>query len=390
MVKRTILKGSFIWDGTGKDLLPDHVIVIKDKKIVAIDKFSEIDTTPDDRIFDFPGFTLMPGMIDCHTHHSLDASLENFLDRMADDISELTARATSLMKKDLSSGVIVCRTLGDKEYLDVFCRDSVNNGSLVGPRSLVAGKGIRAAKGHGFVGYPFNGVEEIRNAIEHNLKAGTDLIKIYISGTLRGSGDLPSYLTRDEIEAAINASHEAGLKIASHCAGGIGLDWALEMGLDTLEHAYHISDEQIAILEKSNTFPVLTLSPILNDDIIHHYPEHLIKGHFDEREEITGRLRALIDSGVPFALGTDGMHGGLASEAGYAIELGAGNYEVLKALTVNGAKVCGIENETGSLKAGKYADIIAVDGNPLKDIASLKKVKAVFIQGKEVSMDQLK
>jgi len=385
MAERILIKGSFIWDGTGKSLLHENAVIVEGKRIVAVDKFSELNALLYDKILDFPGLTLMPGMIDCHTHHSLDASLENFLDRMADDISELTARATGLMKKDLRSGVTMCRTLGDKEYLDIVCRDAVNAGMVVGPRSKVAGKGIRAARGHGFVGYPFNGIEEIRNVIKENLLAGADLIKIYISGTLKGDGDLQSYLTREEIATAINASHKAGVRIASHCVGGIGLDWALEMGLDTLEHAYHISDAQITKLSKSNTHPVLTLSPILNDEIINHYPKHLIQGHFDERDEMLGRLKALIGAEIPFVLGTDGMHGGLASEAEYAVELGATNYEVLQALTINGARICGIENETGSLMAGKYADIIVIDGNPIIDIASIKKVKAVFMQGRLVS-----
>ena len=169
MAERIIIKGSFIWDGTGKNLLPEQAVIIEGKRIVAFDKFSEINSSPYNKLLDFTGLTLMPGMIDCHTHHSLDASLENFLDRMADETSELTSRATGLMKKDLSSGVTMCRTMGDKEYLDIFCRDSVNEGLAVGPRSIVAGKGIRAGKGHGFVGYPFNGVEEIRNAIKENL-----------------------------------------------------------------------------------------------------------------------------------------------------------------------------------------------------------------------------
>ncbi len=385
MAERIIIKGSFIWDGICKNLLPENAVLIEDKRILAIDKFSEFNSSSDDKILDFSGLTLMPGMIDCHTHHSLDASLENFLDRMADNTSELTTRATGLMKKDLSSGVTMCRTLGDKGYLDIVCRDAVNAGLAVGPRSKVAGKGIRAARGYGFVGYPFNGIEEIRNAIKENLRAGADLIKIYISGTLKGDGDLPSYLTREEIETAINVSHEAGVRIASHCVGGVGLDWALEMGLDTLEHAYHISDAQITKLSKSNTHPVLTLSPILNDEIVNHYPKHLIQGHLDERNEILGRLKALISAEIPFALGTDGMHGGLANEAAYAVELGAANYEVLKALTIIGARVCGVENETGSILAGKYADIIIVDGNPLKEISSLKNVKAVFMQGSLVS-----
>jgi imidazolonepropionase-like amidohydrolase len=386
MAERILIKGTFIWDGICDNLLPEGAIVIEDKKIIAIDSFMEINPSSYERVIDFPGLTLLPGMIDCHSHHSMDASLENYLDRMTDSIPVLTLRATAMMKKDLRAGVTTCRTLGDKEYLDIACREAVHDGLVEGPRSIVAGKGIRAAKGHGFVGYPFNGQEEIRNAIKENLAAGADFIKIYISGTLKGAGDLPSYLTREEIESAIQTSHEAGLRVASHCAGGIGLDWALDLGLDTLEHAYHISDIQLEKLAKSTTRLVLTLSPILNNEIVNHYPKHLIQGHFDERDKITCRLKALIGTNIPFALGTDGMHGELVREAEYAVELGATNYEALCALTINGARVCGIENETGSLLPGKYADIIAVEGNPLKNLEALKKVKAVVKQGSLVKL----
>jgi imidazolonepropionase-like amidohydrolase len=386
MAERILIKGTFIWDGICDNLLPEGAIVIEDKKIIAIDSFMEINPSSYERVIDFPGLTLLPGMIDCHSHHSMDASLENYLDRMTDSIPVLTLRATAMMKKDLRAGVTTCRTLGDKEYLDIACREAVHDGLVEGPRSIVAGKGIRAAKGHGFVGYPFNGQEEIRNAIKENLAAGADFIKIYISDTLKGAGDLPSYLTREEIESAIQTSHEAGLRVASHCAGGIGLDWALDLGLDTLEHAYHISDIQLEKLAKSTTRLVLTLSPILNNEIVNHYPKHLIQGHFDERDKITCRLKALIGTNIPFALGTDGMHGELVREAEYAVELGATNYEALCALTINGARVCGIENETGSLLPGKYADIIAVEGNPLKNLEALKKVKAVVKQGSLVKL----
>lgn len=389
MVGRILIKGSFIWDGISDNLLPEGAIIIEDKKIIIIDSYSEINSSYYEKILDFSGLTLLPGMIDSHTHHSLDATLENYLDRMTDSIPELTSRARAMMKKDLKAGVTTCRTLGDKEYLDIACREAVKGGFAVGPRSVVAGKGIRAAKGHGFVGYPFTGSEEIINAIKDNLINGVDFIKIYISGTLKGDGNLPSYLTREEIESAINASHEAGVRIASHCVGGIGLDWALDMGLDILEHAYHISDNQIDELAKSNTRLVLTLSPILNDEIVNHYPKHLIQGYFDERDVITSRIRAMISANIPFALGTDGMHGELSREAQYVVDLGATNYKALQALTINGAKTCGIENETGSLVTGKYADIIAIEGNPLENIKALEKVKVVMKQGRLVTANDL-
>ncbi|NQU88527.1 MAG: amidohydrolase family protein [Mariniphaga sp.] len=382
MVERILIKGSFLWDGISEDLRPEGAIIVEGKKIKSIISCTETDSSSYEKILDFSGLTILPGMIDCHTHHSMDATLENYLDRMKDSIPELTIRATAMMKKDLLSGVTTCRTLGDREYLDVACRESVKGGLTEGPRSIVAGKGIRAANGHGFVGYPFNGTEEISNAIKENLTAGADFIKIYITGTLRGGGNLPSYLTKEEIETAIITAHEAGLRVASHCVGGTGLDWALDLGLDTLEHAYHISDTQIEKLAKSNTLLVLTLSPILNDEIVNHYPKHLIQGHFDERDIITQSLKLIIDASIPFALGTDGNHGGLAEEAKYAVKLGASNFETLQAATINGAKICGIEKETGSLIPGKFADIIAVEGNPLEKISTLKNIKAVIQQGK--------
>lgn len=392
MINEQILfKGSLLWDGLGKEMVRDGCIVTEGKKIKNIFTYSSTDNNkPDfDRFYDFHGLTLMPGMIDCHTHHSLDASKENYLDRMNDSIPELVIRATILMKIDLKSGVTTCRTLGDKEYLDIACREAINNGLLEGPCSIVAGKGIRAAGAPGVIGFPYKGKDEIRAAIKENLKVGADLIKLYISGTLKDEGDLPSYLSREEIESAISDSHKAGVRVAAHCVGGIGLDWALDCGLDSIEHAYYINNAQIENLAKSRTHVVLTLSPILNDEIVNNYPKPSIPRYFLEQDEISARLHALINAGIPFALGTDGMHGGLAMEAQYASMLGADNLRILQAATITGAKVCGIENETGSLLPGKYADFIAVEGNPLENIGALKNVRAVIKQGRLIYLDDL-
>ena len=381
MRNASIIKGSFLWDGISNDVVPDGAVLVEKGRIKAVGPAREIVAQPHDVLYDLPDVTLMPGLIDSHTHLSMDATMENYLDHMSDSVAELTLRATAMMRKDLFAGITTCRCLGDKEFLDIACRKAVEDGLVPGPRVLVATRGIRAPQGHGFVGYPFNGPEEIKRAIRENIERGADLIKIYITGTLKGNGKLPSYLTREEIKLAIDEAHKGGLPIASHCVGGEGLDWALEFGLDTLEHAYHITEQQIEKLAATNTKLVLTPSPLLTEERVRHLPANLIQGHFDERDMIFDCMAAAVASRIPFAVGTDGVHGELAQEIKYLVDLGASNLEALKAATSNGAKACRVDNETGSLEVGKSADIIAVKGDPLKDVAALWHPVAVIKMG---------
>lgn len=380
-MEKLLIKASFLWDGLSDRILPQAALLLEGGRISALGPAAEFESASYDRLIEWPHATMMPGLIDSHTHLSMDPTLENYLDHMKDNVAELTLRAAAMMRKDLSAGITTCRCLGDKEFLDIACRQAVERGLAIGPRLRVATRGIRASHGHGFVGYPFDGPDQIRRAIDENLQAGADFIKIYITGTLKGDGMLPSYLTREEIAVAIETAHQARVKIAAHCVGGIGLDWALELGLDTLEHAYHITDEQIEKLAASATWLVLTPSPILTRERVLHLPEGLISGHLEERDAIFERMAACITAGMPFALGSDGMHGELAQEISYLVDMGASNVVALRAATINGAKVAGIDQQTGSLEIGKFADVLVVKGNPLEDISALRKVVAVFKMG---------
>jgi len=383
-VKKTLIKGRLVIDGMGSPPVQRGAILVEGERILRVGKEEEFKGEANIHVLDCGDQTLLPGLIDCHNHLSLDPRLENYLYRMGDPIPALTLRACETMKIDLQSGVTTSRCMGDKGFLDVECKKAVEEGRIEGPRLLIATRGIRALHGHGFVGYPFGGVEQIRTVVRENLSAGADLIKIYITGTLRGPKGIPSYFSKEEIQTAVDEAHRVGIPVATHCIGGIGLEWALETGIDTIEHGYFLTDKEINLLAKSESWLVMTPSIFFTDARIRTLPPHFIEGHLQHRDEVGQRMRAAVKAGVKFAVGTDGMHGGLSQEIKYLVDFGATTSQALMAATRHAARVCRLEDSIGTLESGKFGDIIGVEGNPLKDIESLKRIKTVIFRGKIV------
>jgi imidazolonepropionase-like amidohydrolase len=380
-VGKTLIKGGLVIDGTGGPLNDKGAILIEGQRIIGVGKEEELKEKADVHVLDCSDQTLLPGLIDCHNHLSLDPRLENYLYRMTDPIPALTLRACETMKIDLRSGVTTSRCMGDKGFLDVESKKAVAEGRIEGPRLLIATRGIRAFHGHGFVGYPFSGIDQIQAAVRENLSAGADLIKIYITGTLRGPEGIPSYFSKEEIQTAVDEAHRVGIPVATHCIGGIGFEWALETGIDVIEHGYFLTDREIDLLVKSDRWLVMTPSIFFTDARIQTLPTYLIDGHLRQRDEVAQRMRAAIKAGIKFAVGTDGMHGGLAQEIQYLVDFGATPIQALMAATCHAAKVCGLEESIGTLEPGKFGDIIGVKGNPLEDIGALKRVKTVVSRG---------
>jgi len=381
-IKKTLIKGRLVIDGMGNPPIDRGAILTEGERILGVGKEEAFKGEADIHVLDCSDQTLLPGLIDCHNHLSLDPRLENYLYRMADPIPTLTLRACETMKIDLRSGVTTSRCLGDKGFLDVECKKAVAEGRIEGPRILVATRGIRAFHGHGFVGYPFGGVEQIRTAVRENLAEGADVIKIFITGTLRGPKGIPSYFSEEEIQTAVDEAHRVGIPVATHCIGGVGLEWALETGIDTIEHGYFLSDKEIDLLARSESWLVMTPSIFFTEARIRTLPPHLIEGHLQQRDEVGQRMKAAIKAGVKFAVGTDGMHGGIAQEIQYLTDFGATTSQALMAATRHAARVCGLQASIGTLEPGKYGDIIGVKGNPLEDLAALKRVKTVISLGR--------
>jgi imidazolonepropionase-like amidohydrolase len=379
---RFLVRGKMLIDGLGSPPIDGGAVILEGEKILSVGREEEIKIEGVTRTIDCRDQTLLPGLIDCHNHLSLDPTLDNYLYRMNDSIPELTLRAAATMAVDLQSGVTTSRCLGDKGFLDVECKKAVNSGLVPGPRLLIATRGIRAPHGHGFVGYPFSGVEQVRTVVRENLAAGADLIKIYITGTLRSPKGIPSYFSKEEIQTAVDEAHRVGIPVATHCIGGVGLEWALEAGIDTIEHGYFLTDKEIDLLAKSDSWLVMTPSIFFTDARIRTLPPHLIEGHLQQRDEVGQRMTAAIKAGVKFAVGTDGMHGGLAQEIEYLVDFGATPTQALKAAMRHAAQVCGLEDSIGTLEPRKLGDIIGVKGDPLEDIGALKRVKTVISRGK--------
>lgn len=378
-----LLKGAWLFDGCSETPIPEGAVLVDGNRIAAVGPLASLSVPPDAEINDCPGLTLMPGLIDAHNHLSLDASLTGYLEHMADPVAALALRAARCMAADLAAGVTTMRCLGDKKFLDFECRRAVESGYLKGPRIITAGKGLRSSAGHGFVGCPFDGPDQIRAAIRANLRAGADLVKFYVTGTLQGTGAIPCFYSHAEIALIAEEARRAGRPSAVHCIGGQGFEWCLEEGVNAIEHGFFMTDQEIERIGKSESWLVITPGFYMSDERIRNLPAPLVDAHFAEQSMAIDRMRAAIAAGVRFAVGTDGVHGrsGLAREIEYLTELGATVPQALKAATGNGAAICGIKKLTGTLEVGKTADIIGVRGNPFENIKVLSQVDLVMSRG---------
>jgi len=371
-------------DGTGRPPIEKGAVRIQGDRIVAVGAEKDINPLPGVQIIDCRDQVLIPGLIDCHSHLSMDPTQENWPARLNDSDAEQALRAVYNLAADLKAGVTTARSLGDRNFLDIVCKKAVESGKLSGPRLLVATRGIRATHGHGMVGYAFDGPDAVRQAVRENIKAGADVIKLFITGTVRTGQELPCYPSAEEIAVAIQEAHRAGLRAVAHCIGGTGFETCLAAGLDCFEHGYFLTDAQIDLLVKSDRWLDLTPSPFFTEKRIRTLPSEIAEAFRKDRDEVAKRMEVIIRSGVKFAVGTDGMHGGLAREIEYLVGFGASEEQALAAATRHAAAVLGLEGSVGTLESGKFADLVGLKGNPLKDIRALKKVGTVISRGKLV------
>jgi imidazolonepropionase-like amidohydrolase len=379
---RLLVKGALLIDGTGRPPIEKAAILVEGGRIVAAGRREALGQISDAREFDLGESTLLPGLIDCHNHLGADLTRKDWMSRISADDAELILNAIVNLSTDLNAGVTTLRCLGDKNFIDIACKKAIESGQMKGPRLITAGRSIRSTHGHGFLASPFDGPEQVRRGVRENIRAGANVIKILTTATVRGPGEIRSDYSKEEIFLSVDEAHRAGLPATAHCIGGIALEWCLEAGMDSIEHGYFLTDREIDLLMRYDRWLVLTPSPFFLEDRIQALPDRLAESFRHGREETAARMTAAMKAGVKFAVGSDAIHGRLAQEMEYLVRMGASENQVISAATRDAAKVCRLEREIGTLEPGKAADIIAVEGNPLRDIAALRRIKTVFFSGK--------
>jgi imidazolonepropionase-like amidohydrolase len=404
------LKAAHLFDGKSKTLLQNGVVIVQGNKIV--DAGSNLPVPDGAQVIDLGDATLSPGFMDGHTHLTLDFSGDfnkRRLNELDLNVSEQAIKATTYARVTIEAGFTTVRDLGSRfvgsrEFVDIALRNSINKGVIVGPRMLVATKGIGATGGHfdptsGFRDLLFgrepdasegiaDGPDEIRKAVRFEVKNGADVIKAAVSGgvlSLADEVDTPQ-LTPAEMAALVDESHRLRKKVAVHCHGDQAAREAIEAGVDSIEHGSFMKPETITLMKNKGTFltPTLMATEWIMSKL-DNYPPALqakAKAAAAARSEM---FRNAVKMGVKISFGTDAAvfpHGQNAKEFKLMVDLGMQPIDALKSATSNTAELFGIAQKTGTLEKGKFADIVAMPGDPTADITATERVSFVMKEGK--------
>lgn len=385
----TIITADRVIDGTGRPPIDGGAVRIEDGRIAAVGRRAEIGVPEGAVLIERPGETLLPGLVDAHSHVSIIPGLGNQGGQLKERAGKAMLRAVPNVRTDLLSGVTTMRVMGEEHFLDVDLRAAIEAGLVPGPRLVISTRMIAARHGHGTALTASDGPEEIRRHIRENLAAGADFIKFFATGgtsSARAPADTCFY-SEEEIRLIVEEAHRDGKPAAVHAHGGPAIRYCVEAGVDTIEHGKLCTAEDFALMRKHDTW-------LVTNNAISFHPDGIEKGDAHTpaimaklqrgRDNVPKMFRLLLDSGVRWALGTDSMHGLLWYEAMKAVEFGASTEQALCAVTRNAAEAIGRLGEIGTLEAGKRADVISVRGNPLAEITALREVGLIVKDGTRV------
>lgn len=402
--QKTFIHCGSLIDAISNTTLSSKTIIIENNKIIEVkDGYASPGAT--DILIDLKLKTVMPGLMDMHVHLETETKRNATAERLLTESQDIAFKAVNYARITLMAGFTTVRDLGGSR-VNISLRNAINNGTTIGPRIYTAGKSIATTGGHAdptnglkreFGGDPgpieavVNGVDDCRKAVRQRYKDGSDLIKITATGGVLsqakdGSG---AQFTEEEIRAIVETAKDYGFKVAAHAHGAEGMKRAIRGGVSSIEHGTFMDDEAIELFKKFGTYLVPTIIagkstadsakiPGYYSDIV--TPKALVTG-----TKIQATFAKAYKAGVKIAFGTDAgvyMHGKNYLEFAYMMEAGMPAMEAIKSATISAATLLGVENILGTIEKGKLADIIAVDGDPVKDILVMGKVVFVMKDGK--------
>ncbi len=385
---------------TGR-LLADQVVVIEDGKIVSEGGAAETKIPADAVRIELPNATVLPGLIDAHTHLTMEPRFG--YDRLALSLPREALIGAKNARLTLLAGFTTVRNVGAAGFTDVALRDAINAGDVPGPRMLVSGPALSITGGHcdnNMLPFEYHatsdgvadGIAAVQRKVRENIKYGADLIKVCATGGVLSLGDNPqaSQYTLEEMKAIVADAHRLGRKVAAHAHGAEGIRWAAEAGVDSIEHGSYIDDAGIAVMKEHGTYlvPTLYLGDWMIDNAgLTHLPPPLLAKAVEVIPAARKNIAHAFASGVKVAFGTDAAvypHGLNAHEFAVMVRLGLTPLQAIQAATINAADLLGWSGKVGTLEPGAWADIVAVDGDPVKDVSTLERVKFVMKGGEIV------